>query len=264
MKITIRTLLLFLAGQCGAIGEPLNAAVSAFNAYTGTVESRLARQHGYAGSFLAPDLSNSENALTIERLTPSTGVDLPGALLHHWRGTGFAAGAGEADFERLLRDFDSYPEHFSPQVLQARVLSSREEGMQVWMRVSQRHVLTVVLDTTYDITFGRLDAQHGYSISWSTRINEIGSPGTRAEHPLSAAEEHGFLWRQNIYWTWEERDGGLYVQIETVSLTRSIPRGLGWAIGPYVESVPRESLKFTLRAACQALTKQPNLERTAK
>jgi hypothetical protein len=43
------------------------------------------------------------------------------------------------------------------------------------------------------------------------------------------------------------------VQVESVSLTRSIPRGLGWAVGPFVESIPRESLEFTLRAACDAV-----------
>jgi len=47
----------------------------------------------------------------------------------------------------------------------------------------------------------------------------------------------------------------LYLQVEAVSLTRSVPRGLGWAIGPYVESVPRESLEFTLRSAVKALRK---------
>jgi hypothetical protein len=45
------------------------------------------------------------------------------------------------------------------------------------------------------------------------------------------------------------------MQIETVSLSRSIPDGLGWAIKPFVESVPRESLEFTLRATCNALRK---------
>jgi hypothetical protein len=80
-------------------------------------------------------------------------------------------------------------------------------------------------------------------------------PGTPAERALSSSEEHGFLWRMNTYWSYEERDGGLYMQIESVSLTRSIPTGLGWAIGPFVESVPRESLEFTLRAACNALRK---------
>ena len=84
---------------------------------------------------------------------------------------------------------------------------------------------------------------------------EIDSPGTPKEHALSPEDEHGFLWRLNTYWSFEERDGGLYMQVETISLTRSIPTGLGWAIRPYIESVPRESLEFTLRKACEALRK---------
>ena len=61
------------------------------------------------------------------------------------------------------------------------------------------------------------------------------------------------MWRLNTYWRYEERDGGLYIQIESVTLSRSIPVGLGWAIGPFVESVPRESLEFTLRSTSSAL-----------
>jgi hypothetical protein len=109
------------------------------------------------------------------------------------------------------------------------------------------------MDTTYDVSYGRLDLQHGYSVSRSTRISEIASAGTAKEHALSDGEEHGFLWRQNIYWSYEERDGGLYMQVESVSLTRAIPAGLGWIVRPYVESVPRDSLEFTLHAACKAL-----------
>jgi hypothetical protein len=131
--------------------------------------------------------------------------------------------------------------------------------MQSWMRVRQHHVITVVLDATYDVTFGQRDARHRYSTSKSMRISEIESPGTIAERTLDASEEHGFLWRLNTWWTYEERDAGLYLQIESVSLTRAIPRGLGWAIRPYVESIPRESIEFTLRASCNAL-----LERTPK
>jgi galactose mutarotase-like enzyme len=116
-------------------------------------------------------------------------------------------------------------------------------------------VITVVMDTAYDVAFGRLDAQHGHSRSRSTRISEIDSAGTSKERVLGPDEEHGFLWRQNIYWSYEERDGGLYMQIESVSLTRSIPTGLGWIVGPFVESVPRDSLEFTLQAVRNALRK---------
>jgi hypothetical protein len=111
------------------------------------------------------------------------------------------------------------------------------------------------MNTAYAIDFVPLDPHHGYSTSRSTRIDEIADPGTPAEHALSPAQEHGFLWRLNTYWTWEERDGGLYLQIETVSLTRAVPTGLGWAIRPYIESIPRESMEFTLTSAINAIRK---------
>jgi len=243
-----------------AAGQPAPAALSAYNSYAAVVESRLAVQHRSPNAFLAPlaatpqdDARLRRGELIVEQLTPQSGSDLPGALLHHWRGTAFAAGAHAADFERLLRDFSAYPQLFSPQVIEAKAVTQNADRLQATMRVRQRHVIPVVMDTDYDVTFGWLDAHHGYSLSRSTRIAEIDSPGTAAERVLGPAEEHGFLWRQNTYWSYEERDGGLYLQVESVSLTRSIPRGLGWVVAPYVESIPRDSLEFTLRAVCDPL-----------
>lgn len=242
-----------------AWAEPSPAAVAAFNSYIGTVESRLAQQHRAQSGFLAPLAPAAESEmrlrrgeLIVERIA-APAADLPGAMLYHWRGTAFAAGAKAADFERLMKDFNAYPQHFAPQVVQAKLMAQQGDHFRASMRVRQRHVITVVMDTAYDVDFGRLDARHGYSISRSTRITEIDSPGTGRERALGPGEEHGFLWRLNTYWSCEERDGGLYMQIESVSLTRSIPTGLGWAIGPFVESVPRESLEFTLRSTNNAL-----------
>ena len=249
--------LLFAAAPARTQAKPAPAAVSAFNSYISSVEARLVQQHRSPNGFIA-SLAQSETRLRqgeliIEQITPSTTVDLPGAMLYNWRGTAFAPGAKAADFERLMKNFDAYPQNYSPQILQSKILSQQGDHFQVLMRVRQKHVITVVMDTTYDVTFARLDALRGYSISRSTQISEIDSPGTRHERALTSSEEHGFLWRLYTYWTYEERDGGLYMQIESVSLTRSIPTGLGWAIGPFVESVPRESLEFTLRSTCNAL-----------
>lgn len=248
--------LVFLLGQGLAAAEAPRAAVIAFNDYCRRIESQLATEHRSAQSFLA--MAPAEEArlrggeVVIERLAPDSD-DLPGAILHDWRGTAFAPGATVADFERLMQDFDAYPQHFAPQVLEARTVARHGDQMQSWMRVRQRHVITVVMDSRYDIAYGHLDARHGYSISRSTEIDEIAGAGTSQERRLGAGEEHGFLWRLNTYWSYEERDGGLYLQVEAVSLTRAIPRGLGWAIGPYVQSVPRDSLKFTLESAVKAL-----------
>jgi hypothetical protein len=264
---TARFLFLFaglftvLAAPNRAKAEPTPEAVTAFNAYVKAVESRLAQQHQSRDGFLVPALSSEnkkhlqQGELIIEPITPVTGSVLPGALLHDWCGTAFAPGATVADFERLMKNIGAYPQHFTPQVLQAKLLSQQGDRLQAFMRVRQHHVITVVMDTTYDITFGRLDDQHGYSLSRSTKISEIESPGTATEHAVPAEDEHGFLWRQNTYWTYQEGDGGLYMQIESVSLSRSVPTGLNWIVQPFIEKIPRESLEFTLRSTCNALRK---------
>lgn len=257
------TVLILVAAPSSAAGEPPPAAALAFHSYVGAVEARLARQHRNQEAFLvslvAPQSESRlrQGELVLEQLTPSAGEELSGALLHHWRGTAFAAGSKAADFEGLMRSVDEYPRRFSPQVVRAGLVAGQveEDRMRAWMRVRQHHVITVVMDMSYDITFERLDARRGYSMSRSTRISEIDSPGTAAERTLSSSEEHGFLWRLNTYWSYEERDGGLYLQVESVSLSRSIPHGMGWAVRPLVESIPRESLEFTLRSTCNALRK---------
>ncbi len=235
--------------------EPTPAATTGFNAYVARVEARLADEHHSADSFLAPfDWARLRSGdVMIDQLSPTNGAELPGALLHDWRGTAFIPGGRGADFERAMRDFGTYPQLYAPQVLTARVITHDGDHYQVAMRVRQKHVLTVVMDTTYDVTFGRVDAKHGYSVSRSIRIAEIDSPGTSHERVLSASEAHGFLWRMNTYWSYEERDGGLYIQIESITLSQSVPTGLGWAVDPFIESIPRDSVDFTLRATCQAL-----------
>ena len=101
-------------------------------------------------------------------------------MLHHWRGTAFAPGAKAADFERLMRNFNAYPHYYAPQVLQARILSQQADHYQVVMRVKQHHVITVVMDTAYDVTFAHpdlagSDTRRGYSLSRSISISEIES-----------------------------------------------------------------------------------------
>ncbi len=243
--------------------QPSTQASARFDAYVHTIEARLDQQHRSPDAFLAPvtlpDASKRirNGELLIEKLSPADGPELPGALLFHWRGTAFVPGAKAADFEHLLRDFDSYPKSFSPQVLRAAVVSQNGDQLQARMRVRQHHVITVVLDTTYDVTFGRLDPLRGYSLSRSTQISEIDSAGTPTEQTLPPEKVHGFMWRLNTYWSWEEREGGLFIQIESVSLTRAIPPGLAWAVRPFVESIPRESVEFTLDSAARALGKKP-------
>jgi hypothetical protein len=114
--------------------------------------------------------------------------------------------------------------------------------------------VTVVLDTTYDSQYYQLDPQRAYSKTHSVRIAEVENPDTPNEREKPVGDDSGYMWRLNSYWRYRERDGGVYVQLEAISLTRDIPQGVGWLIRPFIESVPRESLMFTLSRTREALT----------
>lgn len=244
-------LLLWLATGALVNAQPAPQAVAAFNRYVHGVETRLTRERSQAAVFVAfPTKANARlrnQDVVVEELTPTGGLKAPGALIHDWRATAFVPGAKAAEFARLLANFDAYPRVFAPQVVRARVIRQDVENARVTLRVVQKHVLTVVLDTTYAVQFGMRDPAHGWSTSRSTEIREIEGAGTKHERALAPGEDHGFLWRMNTYWSYAERDGGLVLQVESVSLTRGIPTGLGWVVRPFVESVPSDSLEFTLR-----------------
>lgn len=254
--LTRRAMLLFFVANLAHAQAPVRCS-AAFDIYTRSVESRLAAQHLTHSSFLAVAHSREKAGLqgqpVIERLTPARLPELDGALLEHWRGTAFAPGVTAESFEALLRNLPGYPTYFSPQVLRATEQADGRAEHKIFLRVRQEHVLSVVLDGTYAVQFGQLDELHRYSTSRSLQIREIADAETSKERVLGPQAENGWLWRLNTYWTFEERGEGLYVQIETVTLSRSIPRGLGWLIGPYVDSIPRDSLSFTLRSVCNAL-----------
>ena len=105
-----------------------------------------------------------------------------------------------------------------------------------------------MLNTDHEVRYIPIDGKRWCSKSYSTRIAELESPGEPGERELPPGHDHGFLWRLNSYWRFEERDGGVYVECEAISLTRDIPAGLGWLISPIVRSLPRESLANLLQA----------------
>jgi len=85
-----------------------------------------------------------------------------------------------------------------------------------------------------------------YSNSYSTRIAQVKDSAHPDGAELPVGNDSGYLWRLNTYWRFEEKDGGVYLQCEALSLTRDIPAGLGWLIKPLVVSIPRQSLTRAL------------------
>ena len=178
---------------------------------------------------------------------------VPGGLIHDWTGIVFIPGVSMSQAIAALQDYDRDVDYYQPQVLQSKLLERSGDVFRVFLRLKQVKVVTVVLDTEYEIHYTHLDPSHAYSRSYSTRIAEVEHAGEPVEHDRPAGDDRGFLWRLYSYWRFYEADGGTYLQCNAVSLTRDVPAALGWLIQPFIEDIPGESLRFILNATRTAL-----------
>ena len=197
-----------------------------------------------------------DGKVVIERLETLDGgkqIEVPDGLIHHWIGTVFIPGATLAQTLAFEQDYDHQQQYFRPDVVRSKILKHDGNDFVIELRFYKKKVITTVLDTTHEVHYQPVDATHEWSRSRTTRVQEVDDAGKPDEKLEPEGHDRGFLWRMNTYWRFEEKDGGTYAECQSISLTRDIPTGLGWMIGPYVNSVPRESLTFTLERTRSAI-----------
>ncbi len=177
----------------------------------------------------------------------------PGGLIHDWVGIVFVPGVSLRETIATLQDYDRDADYYQPQVVRSRLLARSGNDFRIFLRLKQTYGITVVMDTEYQVHYSTLDTRRAASQSHSTRIAEVENAGLPSERTRPVGDDHGFLWRLYSYWRFYEADGGVYIQCNAISLTRDVPPGLGWLVGPFIEIIPRESLQFTLDATRKTL-----------
>ena len=257
MRKALMTIILAASVAAASILKPTTR--DAYQKYREATERRIATElagGGYMSFDRLPDDQKHKikarlqaGEVVIDRVAAPGGQSIhpPGGLIHDWLATVFIPNAALADALRLVQDYDHHQRTFAPEVEQSRLLARNGDDFTIFYRLRRTKVITVVLNTEHAVHYTRVDATHAYSRSSSTRIAEVEHPGSKDERELPAGEDHGFLWQLDSYWRFEQVDGGVYVQCEALSLTRDIPAGLGWMIGPFVEKIPRESLAATMQ-----------------
>lgn len=244
--------------------------VAAFDHYIQLTEKQIDFEpRGGAGFLWLDRLSESrrdaalaqlrQGQVVIERMeTLENGQAIPitGGMIHHWIGTIFVPGATLAQTLTLLKDYDHQSKYYKPDVMRSRILQHTGDDFRIYLRFYKKKVLTSVLDTEHEVHYANVNASQAWSRSRSTRIREVENAGKSDEELKPEGDDRGLLWRMYTYWRFEEKDGGTYIECQSISLTRDIPTGLGWLVGPYVNSVPRESLTFTLTATRSALQRK--------
>lgn len=190
-------------------------------------------------------------------------LEVPKALIHDWLGAVFVPGAKAEDGLAVLRDVARYPEIYSGDILVARLVSGGADRRRVLFRVIKKKVITVVLETEYDVEDHLPGPGRAQVWSRNVRVSEVEDAGKPTEKVKPPDTGWGFLWRLNSYWHFEERGGGLLMECRAISLTRDVPAALGWIIKPMVTSLPREALAGTLVKTKAAVERQAAQRRAA-
>jgi putative flippase GtrA len=172
-------------------------------------------------------------------------ISIDGGLINHWRGTVFVPNVTLDNLLKVLQEPQT-DKHKQEDVLSSRVVSRNGDSQKVFLRLRRTKFVTVVYDTEYDVDYKRLAPDRALSNSISTKIVEIENPGTPRERALPEGDDHGYMWRLNSYWRYKQVDGGVLVEIESLTLSRDLPAIVGPLIRPIVNSTARESMTRTL------------------
>jgi hypothetical protein len=192
-------------------------------------------------------------------------IDVPDGLIHHWLGAVFVPGATVDQALALLQDYDRHGTVYAPNVARSRLIDRAGDTFRLFLRFhTKRMMTTVVVNSEHEARFTRIAPDRAQSRIYSTRIAEVEEPDTRQEREKPVGNDRGYLWRLNSYWRLLERDGGVYVECESISLTRGIPWGAGWIVNSLAGSLPGETLEFTLETTHAALTPASKALETAK
>jgi len=90
-----------------------------------------------------------------------------------------------------------------------------------------------------------------YSVSRSVRMREKDESNNADGSQPDQGD--GYVWRIYTFTRYEEKDGGVYVEQESMALSRPVPASLHWLIDPVVRRLAKELLEKSLTQTREAV-----------
>jgi len=232
-------------------------AIAAWGAYATATERRIGKELAARDRFLVMDFSPDAaadrqatlaGAIVVRGVATVNGrgedLEVPSAMVHHWRGAVFIPKASLNDVLAWLQA--GAPAAKQEDVLQSAVLARGPDWTKIYLKLQRRKFVTVVYNTEHLVKYRRETPTRASSASTATKIAELADVGTPQEHELPQGDDRGFLWRLNAYWRYEEVPGGVIAECESISLSRDIPSVVRYLVQPMIDSAARESMERTL------------------
>ena len=273
----IHTILLLLWILLGLVRLSAHAdelkpeTAAAFEQYIRATEARMDNDIGFNQFLVVDRLPGSQHQEAYDQLHKSqiyieelhTQEDhhpfpIPNGLIHHWAGVIFIPNATLSETIAIVEDYDNEPNIYKPEIRRSKLVEHNGNESKIYLQFVNKSIVTVVLNVYFDVSDAQFGSTRRQATSRSTRIAEVVNPGSSKEYERRDGNDHGYMWRFNNYWRIEEKDGGVYVQNESVILSRSAPEILAWLINPLIKNIPRdillELLTDTRKAVMQAVT----------
>jgi len=230
----------------------------AWDAYIQTANSQMVgRTHG---SFLwvdeVPDRSHSvhEGKIVVSQIGQQNPQPVPFGLIHDWIGAAFIPNARLEDVLSAARDYGHYKEFYKPNVIDSKSLGTAGACDKYVMLMANHEIIaSTALEGEYEACYHQLDNRRWYSIAHTTRVQEIRRYAQLGAQPLPSDQGSGYIWRIYSFARFEERDGGVYVELEAIVLSRDIPVAVRWLVSPIVRRVSKNAMTTSLRQMEEAV-----------
>jgi putative flippase GtrA len=264
-----------LLGALRATAADLQSkTLKAWGEYVQLTERRISAELSSQKGFLSLDFQDASKAeherqamlkgeILIKRM--ATGADgrrsipVPDGMIHHWKGSVFIPGV-TLDFVLSRVNNPGLEDTRQEDVLDSRILESAPGQLKLFLKLQRSKIVTVVYNTEHLVRYQRHGNGQASSSSIATKISELERLQGNAEREKPEGCDRGFLWRMNSYWRYQQVPGGVIVECESMTLSRSIPSLLEYMIRPIINSVARESMHRTLQSMRTRMVRsyQPN------
>jgi hypothetical protein len=179
---------------------------------------------------------------------------VPSGLIHHWVGAAFIPNAKLNDVLAVVRDYGHYKDYYNPTVIDSRTIRQAPEADRFSTLLMNKAIfLKIALENECESSYAQAGPGRWYSTATTVRVQEIEDYGRAGEHKLPSGEGSGYIWRLHGINRYEEGDGGVYMEIEAMALSREIPAAMRWAVDPIVRRVSKGSLVTSLRQTQDAV-----------
>jgi hypothetical protein len=224
-------------------------------------ERRVAQELSSSRGFLALDFQDRAHAarerkdvlsgkIPIKQVSPDfngKSIDVPDGTLQHWRGSILIPGVTLGFVLSRLQN-PTAEDAKQEDVLDSRVLEQTPEQIRLYLKLQRSSIVTVAYNTEHLVQYKRNGAGRASSRSIATKIAEIERLSGNLEKEKPEGHDRGFLWKMNSYWRYQQVDEGVIVELESMTLSRSVPGVIRPVVNPIIHSIAKESMERTLQS----------------